>query len=202
MIRSLRAVRLGFIVLVSTIAVYGHAQATPTASQGYQLSVFGGGTGNFTGLLGGKNLDVTAGADLGFRSFFRLNPSIEVRGTFPIKKGHIASEKNVVAGLKVQKDFGRLHPYVDFLVGRGAVDYSRPYPDATGSIFYIRTTGLVYSPGIGADLDITNHFSLKADFQIQRYSTPILGIGHLNSKATTGAIVYRFDFNHHRHQRY
>ena len=38
------------------------AQSKPAATQQLQLSAFVGGTGTFTDLAGGKNLDITAGA--------------------------------------------------------------------------------------------------------------------------------------------
>lgn len=201
MIRSLRGATLGLFALVFTSGHYAHAQANPTASQSYQLSVFGGGTGNFTGFIGGKNLDITAGADLGFRSFFHVNPSIEVRGTYPVEKGTLSSQKNILVGLKAEKRYGAFHPYADFLVGRGAMDFPRSYQGSNG-LFYIRTTSAVFSPGVGIDADLTSHLAVKADFQIQRYSTPVTVSGTVYSKATTFGVVYRFDFNHHRHQRY
>jgi len=195
------AVGLGTLTLAMMSAVSARAQATPTASQLFEISAFGGLTGNFTGLQGGKNLSITAGGDIRFRRYFGVNPAIEVRGTYPMDKGTISSQKNVLAGLKVEKQYGRFHPYGDFLFGRGAIDYAHAYPAAEGTLTYLRTTSNVLSPGVGVDIDLSQHLAFKADMQLQRYATPVTASGSVYSKAITFGAVYRFDFNHHKHER-
>jgi hypothetical protein len=197
----LRAAGLGLLVLAMMGGLYARAQAAPTATQGLQLSAFGGVTGNFTGLQGGKNLGISAGADLSFHRFFSLTPSLEVRGMYPLDKGTIDSQKNALIGLKVAKDYGRFHPYGDLLFGRGAINFSKPYPDATGTVSYLRTTSNVYSPGVGVDFDLTGHLAFKADVQFQRYATPVTASGSLYAKPITFGAVYRFDFNRHGHDK-
>ena len=46
----------------------------PAASRPFTLSAFGGATGTFTGLDGGKNLGITAGGDIGFKPFHYFYP--------------------------------------------------------------------------------------------------------------------------------
>ena len=121
---------------VATALVRGSvavAQADPTATQTFRLSTFGGMTGTFTDVLNGHNLGITAGADLTFRRYFGLTPSVEVRGVFPVVSGTIADERWLAGGLKFEGRFGPLHPvwgcagwaWVDQLptrrTGRGAV---------------------------------------------------------------------------------
>ena len=72
-----------------------YSQATATATAPLHFSAFGGVTGDFTGIGLAKNLSVTAGVDAGFRSVFGLFPSLEVRGTYPVDKGHVDAQKNV-----------------------------------------------------------------------------------------------------------
>ena len=84
-------------------------QAKPTATEDLRVSVFAGATGTYTGLAGGKNLGFTAGADLGIHSFFGLEPSLEVRGTYPIHDGPVDAQENVLGGLTVSKRYGRFH---------------------------------------------------------------------------------------------
>ena len=192
--RSTRWARLVFLAAAASLSTNAHAQAGPTASQQLGLSAFGAGTGVLTGL--GKNVSITAGGDVAFMSFRRYRPVLEVRGTFPIDKGKVAGEKSVLVGLKVERQFGQLHPYADFLIGRGEIDYAGYQ---VGNFIYLKTTSTVYSPGVGIDYDLTEHWSFKADAQIQRWDTPVRESGEIYSKVVSVGAVYRFDFNpHHR----
>ena len=60
---------------------------------------------------------------------------------------------------------------------------------------YISTTSTVYSPGGGADLDLSHHWALRGDVQYQFWSNypPLPGV--LTPLVLTGGVVYRFDFN-------
>jgi hypothetical protein len=198
----LRAATLLCIAFAASSAA--HAQADATAVQGLYLSAFGGATGTFTGLTPsysndqGRNLGITAGVDLGIRSFFHLHPAVEIRGTFPVDSGSVAGFKNVLGGVRVEKTFGRIHPYADFLFGRGEINYQGAgYLNPAGTLYYIQSLSNVYSFGGGADFDITQHYAFKADFQMQHYNVPVTTSGSLYTKAVTAAVVYRFDFNHH-----
>lgn len=179
-----------------------HAQAAaPTATQFMHLSTFGGATGTYTGLQGGRNLGITAGVDLGISQFYHFKPSVEVRGTYPIDGGGYVSEKSVLGGVKVERTlFSRYHPYVDFLYGRGALDYQRGgYPSLDGYYYYVQNPSNVLSPGAGVDFDLGHYFAVKADVQFQRWNTPVTASGHIYSTPLTLGIVYKFDFNgHHR----
>ncbi len=174
-----------------------HAQATSTASERLQLSAFGGVSGVYTGLDAGRNLSVTAGADLSLRRYFHVNPAIEVRGTYPVKDGNVDSQRNVLAGLRFSGSFHRLHPYGDILYGRGEIDYNPPLLDPPQLFRYSLSTSNILSPGAGVEYDLTPHFALRGDIQYQRYSSPIPPSGHLYAKPITGALTYRFDFNRH-----
>jgi hypothetical protein len=184
------------LAAATALAPAAYAQAGSTASQQLALSAFGAGTGTATGL--GKNLAITAGADLAFMTFLRYRPVVELRGTYPIDNGNVAGEKNVLAGLRVERQFGLLHPYVNFLIGRGEIDY-KGY--RVGDYIYLKTTSTVYSPGFGVDYDLTDHWAVKGDFQLQRWNTPIRDSGVAYAKSVSIGAVYRFDFNPH-HRRY
>ncbi|MCU1323361.1 MAG: hypothetical protein JWM43_3010 [Acidobacteriaceae bacterium] len=173
-----------------------HSQSLPTATQRFGVSVFGGGSGVFTDVYGGRNLSLTAGADLTLHSYYGLTPSIELRGTYPFKSGTIASEKAFLGGLKLEKRFGPLHPYADFLVGRGQIDYQNG-GFVSGRFIYTYSSSTVYSPGVGVDYDLTDHWALKADYQYQLWTTYPLELKILKPSVFTGGVVYRFDFNHH-----
>jgi hypothetical protein len=191
--------RLAIVLAITFVVYIGQAQVAPTATQQLQLSAFAGGTGTFTNFDGGKNLDITAGADLTYFGLRFVQPSLEVRGSYPVDKGTISSQKSFVGGLKVEHAFGRLHPYLDFLIGRGEIDYGQGgFP--VGNILYLSSTSTVYSPGGGLDYNFVSHIDLKADLQYQHWDTPIVSSGVIHPVAVTLGAVYRFDFNprHHR----
>jgi hypothetical protein len=169
------------------------AQSLPTAAQPLQLSAFGAASGVFTGLRGGKNFSITAGADLGLPVWHRLRPVVEVRGTYPLDRGLVVAQKDALGGLRVNFLLGRrIHPYGDFLAGRGEMDYRLGYP--FGLTFYEVTTTWIYSPGIGFDYDLTDRLSLKIDAQLQHWGAPPTTKGRIYTSVGTVGVVYRFNF--------
>jgi hypothetical protein len=190
---------LAILITVIFVAAIGHAQGVPTATQQLQISAFGGVTGTFTNLEGGKNLGITAGADLTYLPFRLARPSVEIRGTYPIDSGTISSQKSFLVGPKVEHPFGRLHPYVDFLIGRGEINYNQG-GFAVGDILYISSNSTIYSPGAGVDFNFTRRIDLKADFQYQHWDTPVVASGVIHPVALTLGAIYRFDFNRHNHR--
>ena len=175
------------------------AQSTPTATQQLQLSAFLGGTGTFTNLAGGKNLDITAGADITVLNFRLFRPAAEIRGSYPIDEGTISSQKNFLLGPKIEYPLGRVHPYANFFIGRGGIDYIRG-GYIFGNVRYLSSNTLVLSRGVGFDYNLTHQLAVKIDFQYQHWDTPAVASGSISPKATTLGAVYVFDFNpHHRH---
>jgi hypothetical protein len=193
--------KLALFTATCALAHTAHAQAIPAGTQQLQLSAFAGATGTFTNLEGGKNLGITAGTDLTFLAFRRFRPSFEFRGTYPIDKGHISSQKNFLLGPKVEYPIGRFHPYVDFFFGRGEIDYHDP-GFVFGNTRFFSTNTFIYSPGIGLDYSLTHNIAIKADAQFQHWDTPAVASGAIHPTALTGGVVYNFDFNpRHRHSR-
>jgi Outer membrane protein beta-barrel domain len=193
------AVLPAFLCILFFLPYRAGAQALPTATQTTHLSAFAGGTGVYTNLEGGRNLSFTAGLDLSISSFRGYHPSIELRGTYPVHTGSISSQKSALGGVRIDRQFGNFRPYANFLIGRGEIDYQNG-GFIIGPITYLSSTTNVYSPGGGVDYDFTDHFSLKADFQYQFWSTPVVSSGSIHPKATTLALVYRFGDNHPRHR--
>jgi opacity protein-like surface antigen len=192
--------KLALFAAVSALTHTALPQAAPTGTQKLQLSAFVAATGTFTGLEGGKNLGITAGADLTFLGFRQFHPSFEARGTYPIDKGQISSQKNFLLGPKVEYPIGKLHPYADFLIGRGQIDYHAP-GFIFGNTLYISSNTVVYSPGIGVDYNLTHNLAIKGDVQFQHWNTPVTASGTIHPTALTLGVVYNFDFNRgHRHQ--
>jgi hypothetical protein len=193
---------LAMIALFAATCFLAHtaiAQAVPAATQKLQLSAFAAGTGTFTDLEGGKNLAITAGVDLAFLFVPVVRPSFELRGSYPIDGGHISSQKNFLLGPKVEYPIGRFHPYVDFLFGRGQINYHSPGFEFE-NIDYLSSNSAVYSPGVGLDYNLTHSIALKADAQFQHWDTPVTTSGVIHPTALSLGVVYNFDFNpHHRH---
>jgi hypothetical protein len=70
----------------------------------------------FNDLDGGRNRDITAGADLTFLTLLLIKPSLEVRGTYPSTRGKFVARKTSSVGPKVEFTFGRLYPYADIFL--------------------------------------------------------------------------------------
>ena len=194
--RMEQALKAGLALGVFALAGVGiaNAQATATATAGLQLSAFGGLTGTYTGVALGKNLGITAGIDATFRPFFGVFPSLELRGTYPIHDGRVDSQKNFLGGIKLSKHIGRIQPYGDFMAGSGEIRFNPPYPNPDDTILYQQTASVVLAGGGGADLLVTDHFGVKADFQFQHYDSPVTPSGSVYAKAFTIGVVYRLPF--------
>src|SRR5665213_1917633 len=103
-----------------------HAQAAPTATRGLDLSAFAGVAGVYTGLAGGRNASIVAGADVAFSVWHGARPAVEVRGLFPIDSGSVSDQRSILVGPRVAfLPKRRFHPYGDFLFGRGQMNYER-----------------------------------------------------------------------------
>jgi hypothetical protein len=189
--KSIRAAKLIIFAIATARHLYAHGQASPTATQQLQLSTFAGASGTSTGLNSGKSVATTVGVDLGFRSLFTLHPFLEARGTYPIDKGQVDSQKNALGGLKIAKTFGRFNPYVDILLGRGEIYY------VSSSFSYFKSPAHVLSSGAGLEMALTDHFLIKADAQFQRSSSPVTESGYIYAVAGTIGLVYRFHFSHY-----
>jgi hypothetical protein len=182
------------LAIISWGSVASAQDTHATAVRPLQLSAFGGVSGVFTGLSGGKNFSITAGADLGLPPWRGVRPELEVRGTYPTDHGLVVSQKSILGGLKV--DFllnHRLHPYGDFLFGRGQMDYRFGYL-FNNEVYEITSTN-VASAGGGFDYDLTDSLSVKVDGQFQRWGYAPTPSGTIYSKLGTAAIVYRFGFD-------
>jgi hypothetical protein len=174
------------------------AQALPTATQALRISAFGGFTGSDFGLGASRNLGATAGVDIGVGGFHGVHPAVEVRGTYAVDGHVVASDKSVLGGIRLGHPFGRIHPYFDFLYGRGILDYGGAgYTNSTYTLIYTHTAGNVMSPGGGFDLSLSERFAVKVDYQYQRFATPVIPAQHITVTPITFGVAYKFNFNHH-----
>lgn len=152
------------LMSATTTLCKGHGQAIPTASKGAEISVFGGYLVAKTDYGPAAKKGIGAGADFTIFPRFPVAPSLEVRGQEAV--GPDVTEKSVMVGLRVQKDFRqRLHPYVDFLIGGAEIVY---HPDPSPD--YHADRSKAYSFGGGINIDIAKHFGLKLDAQRQNWN--------------------------------
>ena len=204
--RSVPIAAVLYAAVLFTLTSRLFAQSSPTASRTFEPSAFLGLTGTYTGLEQSRNLSVTAGLDLGFHPYFGFLPSIEVRGTHPLANGQVAGEESVLAGLRLGKRYTHVRPYADVLLGRGALNYQNGGFVVPAQDFrYIQSTSNIFSVGVGAELDVDEHFALLLDGQFQHWNLPFTpnsdstASSHIYSKVGTVAAVYRFNWLVHGH---
>lgn len=188
-------ISFAFAVASATLA---HGQANPTASRPLEISAFGGLTGTYTGIGGGRNLGITAGVDVGLRPFYGFRPYLEGRGTAAIDGGQVDAQKDALGGIRVAHKLLRpkLNAYGDILFGRGQIDYQHGgFPSLTGPFLYTRSVTNVFSPGVGVEYRMTEHFSGLADVQFQHWDTPVTPSGSAWAKPITFGVRYHFNFN-------
>jgi len=187
---------LTLALLLATISwscVATAQSAKPTAAQDIQLSVFTAASGDYTGLSGGKNLSLTVGADLAFSTWHGTLPTLEFRGTYPIDQGKVVAQKDAMGGLRLDFLLGRrLHPYGNFLFGRGKMNYVSGGVDFNG-LTYLVSVSYVYSPSAGFDYNLSTHLAIKVDGQFQHWGGGLpTASGNLYSSIGTVGLVYRF----------
>jgi hypothetical protein len=170
------------------------AQSVPTATQRLQLSTFLVATETSAGLQSAKNLDITPGSDLTLLRLRYFNTGVELRGSYPIQRGSVISQKSFLIGSKIDYPNGRFRPYVDLLVGRGRISYlDGGY--ISGAVKYIRSDSAVLSPGIGCDLYFTHRVAMKVDIQYQSWESPASSSGRITPGVVSVGGTYNFDFN-------
>ncbi|WP_124847333.1 outer membrane beta-barrel protein [Acidipila sp. EB88] len=174
------------------------AQVAPPVTKPLQLAVFATGTGTWTNFAAGRNLGITAGADLILHNYWGFRPALEIRGTYPFHAGGRDGQEDFLLGVRVEHEYRRLHPYVNFLVGGGSIGYKNggyPYDD----FIYLSSTSTVYSPGVGVDYDVRHGWGVKADFQYQHWDTPIPAYAVIHPRVLSVGVVYTFGSHKYYH---
>lgn len=198
----LRIVVLNLTAAAAFVTPNVHAQAAQaTANKPVEISTFGGLTAIATGLAGGKNLGITAGVNVGVRSFSGFRPFLEGRGTYPVVDGDVDHQKNAVGGVRVERMLRPgLRVYGDLLLGRGEIKYGNGgYPTPGGQELVVKSISNVYSPGLGAEYAFTDQLSGLIDVQFQRYGTPATPSGAIWAIPMMLGARYSFNFNGHEH---
>jgi len=187
---------LVFFACLLSEAVVGpvaHGQAAVGADRKVDFDVFGGLTGDYTGLNGGRNLSITVGGDINLPRYRFIRPSIEVRGTYPFVRGLVDGQKDILGGVKAEMQFGKIRPYADFLIGRGSMEYDG-FPAYNGVPMWGTTKTTVLSPGVGVRYAVWRSVSVFGDAQLQHWDTPAAQSGSIMSTSLTAGASYRFAY--------
>jgi opacity protein-like surface antigen len=180
---------LVLVLLAAVLPCSARGQAGATATKTLGLSAFGGGSHVTTDYSAGGSGFIVGGDVTRHLRWF--DPSLEVR--FNYGEGPAVTEKTFEGGVKVEKPIGpggRFHPYADFLLGYGVIDFKHPVVYSNGP--YASDNSIVYGVGGGLDFDVSPQFAIKGEYQYSHWS---LGTGNtLTPTAVSGGIVYRFHF--------
>lgn len=163
-----------------------NAQASYAATHIQNFSVFAEGTRLNPDYGSHNNYGFTVGGDY-TRHYHFLNPSLE--GRISHAGGSDVGLTSYMGGLRGSRDYGRLHPYGDILLGYGVITFTHPHGQ------YLRDNSTVYGAGGGVDYDVIGNFSVKGEFQFQSWK-----LGSANHRQTptyiSFGVVYHLPITH------
>ena len=184
-------------IVTTLLATAGtiHAQARPTAQKTGDLSVFALYTRLTPDYGPTDNNGVTFGLDYTRYTSWWVKPSIEFRTK--IANGTTVDERSVGGGFRAVKPIGSFHPYVDFLISAGSINFhqSDPYILENGKPYTSDGT-VTYSFGGGLDVDVWRSFAVRGDYQFEKWyldknpATPF----HLTPTGWSIGMIYRIPF--------
>ena len=174
--------RLTIVLLLGGSSLL-HAQANPTASRSGDLQIGAGytiakpdyGQQNFQGLA--------AYADFDLRSHLGLEAEFHQVSS---SSGNQSYQRSYDVGGRYFRTYGALVPYVKVMVGLGNFNYPLGQTNLAYNLF---------AGGIGADYRIRPSLSLRAEYEMQRWSG--FTNGGLNPQLVTLGLAYHFANNPH-----
>jgi opacity protein-like surface antigen len=183
-------ITLSLFLLAALSAVPVCAQREGTVSRSGEVTAFAGFT-NINSDFNNRNNGVTLGADYTYFFHSPVQPSFEVRANYT--SGPALTEESVLFGLRLEAPFRhRFHPYATALYGGTKIEFKfPPIPTYT----YDQTSAT--SIGGGIDIDVTDNFRAKFDYQQQFEDFGNNGIHQdftLTPAGFTIGVVYRIGF--------
>ncbi len=180
---SRNSLKLVLFLLPLSLPLTVGAQARSTASRSADISVFAG--GQFANPAFGPQNSGGVAFGLDYTRYIQRLPvdlALELRANF--NSNSLLSEHSYLVGLRAAHTFGRITPYVDFLIGPGNIHFPL-------NTFYTGDNSIVPSYGGGLDLTFTHSFDLKLDLQGQHWNT-----GETTFTPTLGTVgvVYHIPF--------
>jgi hypothetical protein len=191
------------IILLCMAMAFGTAgaQDMPTRTQGASLQVFGLVSYVQPHYDTANNKGGALGADIDFRPFYLMEPSVEVRATFA--PGSDVSQTTYDFGPRLEFNLGRLKPYATILIGTGNITFTQPIMTPTGP--YTHDNSVVFSEGFGADYMLSPQIGLRGDIMVQSWNLGGQGnstSSSFNPHLYSFGVDYRFDFNRVRRSRH
>ena len=164
------------------------AQASYSADRPDDLSAFIAGSRIYTD-YGVDDYGLTVGGDFS-RHFRPFAAGLEARYTR--SNNNPTRENSFEGGVRISKNFRRLTPYADFLLGYGVIHF------VTGIPGYTHDNSVIYNPGAGLNLSVTRQFDLKFDAQ-QQYWNLGQTAGKLEPYIFSVGVTYHVPFGSRRH---
>ncbi len=165
---------LGLVLLGSTLTARLAAQSLDAAGRPAEIAVTGGYLYGKPAYGPDKMQGVSFGAMYTRYLHFPIAPSFEARVN--IGNTSYIKETTYVGGIRVQGQvLRRLHPYGDFLVGGGTINFKFP-----ANANYTSDNSTVYNFGGGLGVDVIHNVQLTGDYQRQNWN---LGTAHGGANA-------------------
>lgn len=167
--------------LAAAPGMEARGQALPTATRAGNLQV-GGGYSN-------ASSDYVADRIRGFAfyssfDFFEhIGVEVDFHQLNDPMQGSQFYERSYEAGGRYVRRYGRVHPYVKGMYGRGVLNFPQSYANLAYNMFV---------GGAGADIEVTHRINVRGDFEYQNWlSGPLLPHGLTPTVITVGA-AYHF----------
>ena len=186
---------MGIAVFCMVMALgTAYAQEMQTRTQGATLQAFGLISYVQPHYDTANNKGGALGADMDFRPFYVMEPSVEVRATFA--PGSDVSETTYDFGPRLEMDLGRLKPYGYILIGTGKITFTQPIMTPTGP--YTHDNSFVFSEAFGADYMLSSQIGVRGEIMVQTWN--LGGQGNTTSSSFNPhlysfGVDYRFDLN-------
>ena len=161
-----------------------------TAIQAMRLQVYGVGSymhPQYGSVQTGGGFGVGGAAGFTLHHVHRLEPAIDVRYTYGTNSA--LTETFLGGGARLTYHMARFHPYGDFMVGTGNINFKQVDPTYPN---YRHDDSTVYMFGGGLDYDLTQTFALRVDFQQQKWQ---LAVGNVPFYPTHASVGLRYQFH-------
>ena len=192
---------IAFTLLAGTVTAHGQQTTTATAKRTSEISAFALYSRVHPDYGPSDNNGFTVGANYTLLNRWWINPSIEFRAK--VANGSTADEKTFGGGIRGVKKIGRFSPYGDFLISYGSINLHLQNPPVLpdGSP-YKSDTSIVYSYGGGLDYRAFGPFSVRGDFQYEKWymdklTNPYKPL-HLSPYNWSMGVVYTIPFRRGR----
>jgi hypothetical protein len=187
----LKTISYALLLLPLFAGTCAWAQAKCTASAPLDISFFGGLSTASLGVAGARETALTTAVDIAVRQVAGFHPSFEVRAMQPLSSGQALTESSLLGGLRLNRTFGKVQPYADFLFGRAQLQYENggiTVPQT--NVVYTQSAGNVYSAGGGVSIEVSQRISIRADAQFQLVSSPVVSSKRIDTVPFTIGVVY------------